>query len=55
MMITVRAIRWNDTVKYEETYEAKNRGQAYDMFKKDYPDVTNIGYVVSIECEEVGE
>lgn len=53
MKITVRAIRWNDTVKYEGTYEAKNRGQAYDMLKKDHPDVTNIGDVVKIECEEV--
>lgn len=53
MKITVRAIRWNDTVKYEETYEAKNRGAAYNIFKKDHPDVTNIGEIVKIECEEV--
>lgn len=51
MKITVRAIRWDDTVKYEDTYEAKNYGAAYNLFKKDHPDVTNIGEIVKIECE----
>lgn len=53
MKIRVMAIRWNDTVKYEGVYEANNRGQAYDMLKKDHPDVTNIGDVVKIEFERV--
>lgn len=51
--IRIKVLDYQDKIKIDKTYQAENRGTAYNELLKDFPEVKNIGLYHHIEAEEI--